>query len=242
MKYFIAISLLVAVASAGMVKPVGSELAELQEIIAAINSPSTDPATAAALEEMLLDVLGIKPEPVDIGPAIIDAGHHPISIGPAIIDYPLPDGALAEEPVVPGPAVVAPVPAEVAPVAPAAPAAPLVQIVLNINQAAADASPVAVGPAINRPTPESSVPAGPAINRPTPEASVPAGPAINRPTPEASLPVLPIGVVAPGAVKPTKPVFVLPEAGVSPVRPVKPVFVIPEAVGSPVKPSKPVVA
>ncbi|KAH9635818.1 hypothetical protein HF086_002378 [Spodoptera exigua] len=216
MKYFIAIALLAAVASAGMIKPtpVASELAELQEIVAAINSPSTDPATAAALEQMLLDALGIKPEPVDIGPAIIDAGLHPISIGPAIIDYPLPDGALAEEPVVPGPAVIAPAPAEVAP---AAPAAPLVQIVLNINQAAAEASPIGVGPAV-----------GPAISRPVPEASL------------LPLPVHPIGVVAPGPVKPTKPVFVIPEAGAAPVKPIKPVLVFPEAAGIPVRPTKPV--
>ena len=162
MKYFIAIALLAAVASAGMIKPtpVASELAELQEIVAAINSPSTDPATAAALEQMLLDALGIKPEPVDVGPAIIDShpisvgpaiiDSHPISVGPAIIDFPLPDGGVvAEEPVVPGPAIVAPAPAEVAS------GTPLVQIILNINQAAAGASPIAVGPAV---APEAIVP------------------------------------------------------------------------------------
>ncbi|XP_035434935.2 uncharacterized protein LOC118265824 [Spodoptera frugiperda] len=196
MKYFFVISLLVAVASARMVKPTNSELAELEEIIAAINSPSTDPATAAALEEMLLDALGIKPEPVQVGPAVIDATH-PISIGPAIIDYPLPEGALVEEPIVPTPVIVAPAPAEEAPVAPAAPAAPLVQIILNINQAAADVSPVAVGPAVTpvRPTPVGTV-------RPTPEASLPVGPAIDRPVPEVSLPIHPVG-----GVKPTQPIL-----------------------------------
>ncbi|XP_050550998.1 calphotin-like isoform X10 [Spodoptera frugiperda] len=161
MKYFIAISLLVAVASAGLVKPVGSELAELQEIIAAINSPSTDPATAAALEEMLLDALGVKPEPVEVGPAVIDTHpisvgpaiieSNPISVGPALIDFPLPDaGVVAEEPIVPTPVIVAPAPVDE--VTPVAAAAPLVQIILNINQAAADVSPVAVGPAVE-PTP-----------------------------------------------------------------------------------------
>ncbi|XP_022814072.1 actin cytoskeleton-regulatory complex protein PAN1-like [Spodoptera litura] len=157
MKYFIAIALLAAVASAGMIKPtpVGAELAELQEIVAAINSPSTDPATAAALEQMLLDALGIKPEPVDVGPAIIEADSHPISVGPAIIDFPLPDGGVvAEEPIVPSPVIVAPAPvAEVAPVAAAS--TPLVQIILNINQASAEASPIAVGPAV---APEAIVP------------------------------------------------------------------------------------
>ncbi|XP_050551015.1 calphotin-like isoform X25 [Spodoptera frugiperda] len=164
MKYFIAISLLVAVASAGLVKPVGSELAELQEIIAAINSPSTDPATAAALEEMLLDALGVKPEPVEVGPAVIDTHpisvgpaiieSNPISVGPALIDFPLPDaGVVAEEPIVPTPVIVAPAPVDE--VTPVAAAAPLVQIILNINQAAADASPIAVGPVV---APEAVVP------------------------------------------------------------------------------------
>ncbi|XP_035434568.2 calphotin-like isoform X13 [Spodoptera frugiperda] len=165
MKYFIAISLLVAVASAGLVKPVGSELAELQEIIAAINSPSTDPATAAALEEMLLDALGVKPEPVEVGPAVIDTHpisvgpaiieSNPISVGPALIDFPLPDaGVVAEEPLIPTPVIVAPAPvAEVAPVAAAS--TPLVQIILNINQASAEASPIAVGPVV---APEAVVP------------------------------------------------------------------------------------
>ncbi|KAF9805459.1 hypothetical protein SFRURICE_010736 [Spodoptera frugiperda] len=141
--------------------PVGSELAELQEIIAAINSPSTDPATAAALEEMLLDALGVKPEPVEVGPAVIDTHpisvgpaiieSNPISVGPALIDFPLPDaGVVAEEPIVPTPVIVAPAPVDE--VTPVAAAAPLVQIILNINQAAADVSPVAVGPAVE-PTP-----------------------------------------------------------------------------------------
>ncbi|PZC83115.1 hypothetical protein B5X24_HaOG208588 [Helicoverpa armigera] len=71
MRFLIAFALIAAVASAAVrPTPAGAELAELQEIIAAIQSPSTDPATAAALEEMLLDVLGVKPEPVAVGPAI----------------------------------------------------------------------------------------------------------------------------------------------------------------------------
>ncbi|XP_022817301.1 uncharacterized protein KIAA0754-like [Spodoptera litura] len=90
-------------------------------------------------------------EPIAIGPAIIDADSHPISVGPAIIDFPLPDaGVVAEEPVVPGPAIVAP-----APVAEVASGTPLVQIILNINQASAEASPIAVGPAV---APEAIVP------------------------------------------------------------------------------------
>ncbi|XP_047030915.1 KH domain-containing protein 3-like isoform X1 [Helicoverpa zea] len=143
MRFLIAFALIAAVASAAVrPTPAGAELAELQEIIAAIQSPSTDPATAAALEEMLLDVLGVKPEPVAVGPAIVEAGSEPISVGPALIDFPMPDGGvIAEE------SIVAPAPAVVAP-APAAASTPLVQIILNINQAAAEASPIAVGPAV----------------------------------------------------------------------------------------------
>uniref|UniRef100_A0A2A4K438 Uncharacterized protein n=1 Tax=Heliothis virescens TaxID=7102 RepID=A0A2A4K438_HELVI len=139
MKYFLAIALLATVATAAMVKPtpVSSELAEIQEIIAAIQSPSTDPATAVALEAMLLDVLGIKPEP--------------IAVGPAIVDFPIPDGGIVAEPVVvPSPLPIAPSPVAIVDgaVADASASAPLVQIILNINQAAADSSPIAVGPAV----------------------------------------------------------------------------------------------
>lgn len=130
MKYFLAIALLVSVASAGMVKPTptSDDVAQIQEIIAAILNPSTDPATAVALEEMLLDVLGVKPEPVQVGPAFIDAPE--------------------ETPVKP--------PSPAAEVAAPAPKSPLVQIIVNINHASADVSPIDVGPAIiPRPVPES---------------------------------------------------------------------------------------
>ncbi|KAH9635811.1 hypothetical protein HF086_002371 [Spodoptera exigua] len=63
--------------------------------------------------------------------------------------------------------------------------------------------------------------------------------AISRPVLEASL-LPPPGVVAPGPVKPTRPVFVIPEAGAAPVKPIKPVLVFPEAAGIPVRPTKPV--
>nr|XP_021183170.2 calphotin [Helicoverpa armigera] len=140
MKYFLAIALLVAVASAAMVKPtpVSAEIAEIQEIIAAIQSPSTDPATAVALEAMLLDVLGIKPEP--------------IAVGPAIVDFPLPDGGVIPEPVLaPSPLPIAPSPVAIIPgpaAAEVAASTPLVQIILNINQAAAGSNPISVGPAV----------------------------------------------------------------------------------------------
>ncbi|XP_026738418.1 calphotin-like [Trichoplusia ni] len=143
MKYFVAIALIATVASAAYVKPTGvsAELAEIQEIVAAINSPSTNPATAAALEEMLLDVLGVNPEPISVGPAIVDLPA-PIVPTPVIV---------APSPVAPVPVIIAPTPVAPSPVAivegPAADvdaaSAPLVQIILNINQAAAESSPVA---------------------------------------------------------------------------------------------------
>ncbi|KAJ8718018.1 hypothetical protein PYW07_005948 [Mythimna separata] len=137
MKYFLAITLIAAVASAAY-KP-NPEVAEIQEIIAAIQSPSTDPATAAALEEMLLDALGIKPEPVAVGPAIVNPLEG-ISVGPAIIPFPLPDGgAVVEEPIAPAPVVEAPAPVPSA-------SSPLVQIIVNVNAQAAGSSPVAVSP------------------------------------------------------------------------------------------------
>ncbi|KOB65604.1 putative cuticle protein CPH38 [Operophtera brumata] len=154
MKFLVAIALIAAVASAGVIKPtqLSGELAEIQQIVAAINSPSTDPATAAALEAMLLDVMGVtpvqvvevaQPSPIAVGPAIVEAS--PIAVGPAFVDFPLPDGGVvtAEEPTLTPVAVVAPSPAVVAPVT--SENTPLVQIILNINQQAGTVESV-VGP------------------------------------------------------------------------------------------------
>ncbi|XP_063894051.1 calphotin-like [Helicoverpa armigera] len=197
MRFLIAFALIAAVASAAVrPTPAGAELAELQEIIAAIQSPSTDPATAAALEEMLLDVLGVKPEPVAVGPVIVEAGSEPISVGPALVE----GGVVTEESVVliPAPAVVAP--------APAASSTPLVQIILNINQAAAEASPIAVGPAV---IPEPIIP--------TPIQVVESAPEPVQVVEVAPVPAEPVQVVEAAPV-PVEPVVigtpVLPEAAV----------------------------
>ncbi|CAH2042579.1 unnamed protein product, partial [Iphiclides podalirius] len=138
MKFLIAFALF-AVASAGVIPPavIASENPEIQEIVAAIQSPSTDPATAAALEQLLLQVLGLaEPEPIAVGPALVDNEepisigpaivdeYEPISVGPALIDFPLPDGGAVTE--------VHPAPVMPAPVGPSA-KAPLVQIILNIQ-------------------------------------------------------------------------------------------------------------
>ncbi|CAH0590128.1 unnamed protein product [Chrysodeixis includens] len=169
MKFFVAFVALVAVAVASpLVKPVSSDIEALEAIVAAINSPSTDPATAALLEQQLQEVLGsldlhpisvgpaiIMPEPIAVGPAI---SPEPISIGPAIVDFPLPEGALGEAPIVaPSPVAIVEGPAPVSDSS----SAPLVQIILNINQASAEAVPVGpVGPVI-APTPVQVVDAAP---------------------------------------------------------------------------------
>ncbi|XP_061720863.1 uncharacterized protein LOC133527730 [Cydia pomonella] len=124
MKYLIVLAVIVAAASADYLKPsaLPVHVQELEEVIAAINSPSTDPATAAALEQLLLQTLGISslPEsPISVGPAIVE--ESPISVQP---EYPV--AVQPESPaLVPSPIVDA-TPADVAA------ASPLVQIILNI--------------------------------------------------------------------------------------------------------------
>nr|XP_034835629.1 uncharacterized protein LOC117992083 [Maniola hyperantus] len=129
MKLFVVFALCVAAASAFVIPPTitGVDAAEIQQIIDAIYHPSTDPATAAALEQMLLEILGInKPVnveeneiiPIDVGPAIIDESIivqpgqdeelTPIDTSPAIID----------ESIVSEPANYRP---------------PLVQVIVNVN-------------------------------------------------------------------------------------------------------------
>lgn len=93
MKFFIVFALCVAAASARMIGPISAvdEEDQLKEIIAAINSPSTDPATAASLQQMLNDLLGLNEHaPISVGPAIVDQ-FEPISVGPAIVDEPVSD-------------------------------------------------------------------------------------------------------------------------------------------------------
>ncbi|GBP17485.1 hypothetical protein EVAR_8834_1 [Eumeta japonica] len=139
MKFLFAFALVAVVSAETFLKPTQptQEMLEIQEIIAAIQSPSTHPVTAAALEAHLLDLLGISnpnPEPIAVGPAIVDT-FEPISVGPAIVDF---DHV---EPVDVAPVVTAP-----------ASTSPLVQIILNINQASsAAATPVAVSPVVPSP-------------------------------------------------------------------------------------------
>ncbi|KAJ8717371.1 hypothetical protein PYW08_005770 [Mythimna loreyi] len=216
MKFFVAFAALVAVTVAVPVsKPVTSDLALVDSIVAAINSPSTDPATAALLEEQLAGIIAAL-HPVDVGPAIIPeeivAEPEPISIGPALVP-PKPDGGAVVGPVVPSPVVVGDIPAGTS---------PLVQIIVNVVKAALEAVPVKP---VNRPEP---VP----VFKPVLDG---------RPEPIATIPIAPEPVqVVEVAPEPVQVVEVAPE----PVQisiPVLPVPVEPVQIGIPVLPEAAVV-
>ena len=187
MKFFIAFAALVAVAVATPVlKPETSEAAELEAIIAAIQSPNTDPATAGLLEELLEQIIGavVNPEPIAVGPAIIEnepisvgpaiIESQPISVGPAIIDFPLPDGGAVSAP---AETVVTPVeasPVVIGPMPEGASSAPLVQIIVNVNQAA-DSATIPVAPVV---VPEAIEAVDPVIVVENPYEPISVGPAI----------------------------------------------------------------
>ncbi|XP_063626304.1 calphotin-like [Cydia splendana] len=142
MKFAIVFAAVVAVACGGLLKPLDSNMAELEAIVAAIQSPSTDPATAALLEQQLADLLAEffpQPEP------IVVEEPSPVHVGLPILDFPLPDGGAVTAVQPASPALV---PAPIVNPTPAAgdAAAPLVQIILNINQASSGAAPVAPAP------------------------------------------------------------------------------------------------
>ncbi|XP_026763433.1 calphotin-like [Galleria mellonella] len=129
MKYFVILALVATVASAAVNRPIKPTVvpSEIQEIIAAINNPSTDPATAAALEQLLLDFYGVEGSPISVGPVIVENPElEPISVDPVIVD----------------PVIVNPSPVAV----PESSSAPLVQLILNINQV--QPGPVAVPPSV----------------------------------------------------------------------------------------------
>lgn len=116
MKFFIAFAALIAVsAAASFHKPAFNLDAEFQAIVDAINSPSTDPATASLLQEQLQSILGINVEPVIIPDNL-----------PVIIEEPQ---EVPQE-----------VPQEAAPVS-----SPLVQITINVNTESAAAPAPAPG-------------------------------------------------------------------------------------------------
>ncbi|KAJ0174005.1 hypothetical protein K1T71_010151 [Dendrolimus kikuchii] len=145
MKFLVAFVAVVAVAVASPLKgnkPIISQSSELEAIIAAIQSPSTDPATAALLEQQLQDILGVKPEPEFVE-------YEPIAVGPEIVDFPLPDGGVVTAPE-PAPVVV-PTPVQPSPVVIGdleAGQKPLVQIIVNVNTAAGASPAPAVVPEI----------------------------------------------------------------------------------------------
>ncbi|KAH9635804.1 hypothetical protein HF086_002364 [Spodoptera exigua] len=189
MKFFAAIVLVAAVASA---------------------TPVDRPSASAIIGHLVDAIAALKPEPVDVGPAIVDAGLSPIAIGPAIIENPEPIAigpawVESPEPVAIGPAWVESSPVAVIPgpvSTEIASGSPLVQIILNINHVSAAPEPVAVGPAI--------VPEPVHIEEvaPEPVQVVEVAPPVN------PIAVNPIGVVAPEQVEPVVigvPVLPVPE-------------------------------
>ncbi|XP_026763165.1 uncharacterized protein LOC113521725 [Galleria mellonella] len=146
MKSFVALVALVAVAVAVPAhKPTVSDDAQLAAVIAAIQSPSTDPATAALLEQQLAQILGL--EPISVGPALVDP--EPIVVSPPIVNPPVVvSPPVVEPPVAQPPVVVLPPPAPAPQPAPQpeSNSSPLVQIILNINQA--ESGPVSVPPGV----------------------------------------------------------------------------------------------
>ncbi|XP_073953152.1 uncharacterized protein isoform X2 [Choristoneura fumiferana] len=196
MKFAIAFAAFVAVAVASpYLKPIDTSLAELEAIVTAIQSPSTDPATAALLEQQLAELLEAHlPSPAP-APVVIDPA--PITIGPAIIDFPLPDGgAVTAEP---NPAVVEPSPAAVVPapvVVGDVDGSPLVQIIVNINSANSGAvagAPAAVSPA---PAAPPTVVPSPVVVLPTPVHVAEPAPVVIAPEPiQIGNPIIPEPIV-----------------------------------------------
>ncbi|XP_032519928.2 uncharacterized protein LOC116772013 [Danaus plexippus] len=133
MKFFIVFAVCVAAASARFIVPdvAAAEAAEIKDIIAAIQHPSTDPATAAALQQLLDSLLNNQESPIDVGPVIIDEDS-PIDVGPVIIDE--------DSPIDVGPVII-----DDSSVGPSPSVSPLVQIIINVNSNANKPQP---GPVI----------------------------------------------------------------------------------------------
>ncbi|KAJ8717363.1 hypothetical protein PYW08_005762 [Mythimna loreyi] len=143
MKFFAVFVLIAAVASAEQPKRPSAIIGAILEAIAAVRP---EPAEIGPIADS---------EPISVGPAIVEPEYEPISVGPAIVPFPMPDDGEVTAPIV--------APSPVAIVEGPAPeltgSAPLVQIILNINQAAGS---VAVSPVdIIKPTPVQVVDAAP---------------------------------------------------------------------------------
>ncbi|CAK1553002.1 unnamed protein product [Leptosia nina] len=161
MKYFVAFLALVAVAAAVNNKPINNDSAQVEAILAAINSPHTDPATAALLQAQLKEILGALTPEIDFGPAIID-GNENINIDPAIVPEEIDTNpAIVPEEIDTNPAVVpeeidtnpALVPENIvdpAVVPPPAAGSALVQVIVNIKSSkpASKPQPIDNNPAI----------------------------------------------------------------------------------------------
>ncbi|XP_026763449.2 cytadherence high molecular weight protein 3-like isoform X2 [Galleria mellonella] len=152
MKFFVALVAVVAVAVASPVSRSRINNNQLAAIIEAIQSPLTDPSTAALLEQQLQQILESL-ESISVGPVIVNPAPEPIVVGPGVIEFPViepsPEPIVVSPPIVDPPVVVSPPVVEpptaqppVVVLPPPAPepevessSAPLVQLILNINQA-----------------------------------------------------------------------------------------------------------
>ncbi|XP_031765801.2 calphotin-like [Galleria mellonella] len=114
MKYFVALIALVAAAAAIPAhKPALSDDDQLAAIIEAIHSPTTNPATAALLQQQLQQLFGI--ESIDVGPALVEepspivVNPEPIVVGPPVISPPVVNPPVVSPPVVTPPVISPPV-------------------------------------------------------------------------------------------------------------------------------------
>ncbi|XP_028171445.1 calphotin-like [Ostrinia furnacalis] len=139
MKLLIALAALVAVSVAVPFKPADSLDAELDAIVAAIQSPNTDPATAALLEQQLHEIIAALSPEIVASPILVEEeaqGPQVPDVIPEIIN--IPD--LGE----PSPIVVP------TPVAPSSSA--LVQIIVNVkNSADVGVAPIVPAPIVVSP-------------------------------------------------------------------------------------------
>ncbi|XP_059059674.1 uncharacterized protein LOC131852938 [Achroia grisella] len=137
MKFFVALVALVGVAVASPARFLHD--GQLSAILEAIQSPLTDPATAALLEQQLQELLAV--DPIVVGPGVIEFPELPPSPEPIVIPPPVVDPPtvitppIVNPPVVVLPPVPEPIPQPAPEAQPEASSAPLVQLILNINQA-----------------------------------------------------------------------------------------------------------
>lgn len=230
MKFFAAFALIVAVASAGVLKPMSNEEAKIQAIIDAIQSPNTHPATAILLQQELAQLLGVAPP----SPVIVDIADPVAVVDEAVvapvvvIDEVSPVVVVEDAAVVPVVVVDEAAPAPVAPVVNPTPASsPLVQVILNIN---APAGAVDVGPAVSEITADPVNVVDESIYE-----EINPEPVVLPPAPVVE-PIIVVEPIFPEPVPPVEPVIIG-----EPTLPVIPPVLEPVIIGEPTLPVAPVV-